>query len=190
MREKLGCGFKSCGVVYLTTVVVVPVMYSEMDIRELVGLVPSDFAEESEKFWSYVREKLGLISNRVSIVCLFWMEERVDYRARGVLDLLKGARVLRLDDVGLLSEVRGWFHMGFCEEGTGWRELYEESNRELSGVLCSLLTGVVGSGVVVALVDPAFKPVFREEFRVIRMVPFEPEDYVRRCLVQSRIGVG
>ena len=174
----------------MRTIILVPVMYSEADLEELLGSVPADFADESAQFWTYVEEKLALTSGMISMVCLFWNEETVDTRARSIIEFLenKGARTFRLEDSSLLREAQAWLDMSMREGDLGSKELYEESSRELSRAINKMLDALADTKVAAVFVDPACRPVFPEELRVIKMAPSDPEDYLRRHRIRLRLA--
>ena len=172
----------------MRTIILVPMMYSEADLKELLGSIPSDFADESKQFWTYVEEKLAAVSGKVSMVCLLWNEETVDPRARTIAEVLhKGAKICRLEDSALLGEVRAWFNMSREIGDIGSRELYEECNRELSRTLGEMLGKLADTEVAVVFADSACRPVLAEDVRVIKMTRFEPEDYVQRHRIRQRL---
>jgi len=172
----------------LRTIILVPVMYSEADLKELLGAVPPDFADESKQFWNYVQAKLAVMSGRVSMVCLLWNEGTVDPRASAVAESLnKDQRIRRLADSTLVGEVRAWYNMSREEGDEGSGELCEECNRELSRILGEILGTLADSEVAVVFADPACRLVLADDFRVIRMTPFDPHDYVQRHRVHLRL---
>jgi hypothetical protein len=165
-------------------------MYSDVDLKELLGSVPADFADESKQFWTYVEEKLALASGMIYMVCLLWNEETIDTRAKSIIEFLenKGAKTLRLEDSTLLGEARAWLDMSLNEGDLGSKELHEESNRELSRALNKMLDTLADMKVAVVFADPACRPVFPEGLRVIKMAPSDPEDYLRRHKIRLRLA--
>jgi len=173
----------------LKTIILVPTMYSETDLKELLGSVPGDFANDSKEFWTYVEEKLASASGKVSMVCLLWNEETVDTRARSISEFLenKGAKISRLEDTTLLGEVRAWLDMSEEEGDLGSKVFYEESNRELRQGLRKMLDTLADLEVAVVFADPACSPIFPEGLRVIKMTPFDPRDYLKRHMIRLRL---
>ncbi len=173
----------------MRTVILIPVMYSAVDLKEFLGSVPSDFVDESRRFWIYVEEKVALAPGDVSLVCLLWNEETVDARARSIVESMetRGAETLRLEDSILLGEARAWLDMSLNVGDLGSKELYEESNRELVQALDMMLDTLADMKTALVFVDPAFKPVFPEGLRVIKMMPLDPEDYLRRHKIRLQL---
>jgi len=174
----------------LKTVILVPTMYSEEDLREILDKVPPDSQKESDEFWSYIEEKLRQIAPSIQAVYLIWSEEAVDPRAVQIINLLQadGAEVHRPDDKALVGEARAWYLMA---QGSGRgieEEFLEDVNRELSDVLRRMLdSSHEDTGVGVVFFEPACKLSFGDDVRVIRMSPFDPRDYLARHLVLKRL---
>lgn len=174
----------------MKTIILVPTMYSEVDLREILSAIPKDFSKESGEYWTYLEEKLLGAVGTVDMVCLLWFEKTIDVRARMLVKVLqnRGAKVCRPKDNALAGEVRAW-HIMVREGKRGVEEdLLKESTEELNMVLKGMMGPLSDGGVGVVFLDPSFKPILAEDFRVIRMAPFDPEDYVLRHLVRQRLA--
>jgi hypothetical protein len=165
----------------MKTVIFVPVMYSEADMEEFLGKLPSDFPEQSEEYWTYVEQRLLRSLEKIALVCVFWWEETIDWRAKEIVKSLqgRGVKVSIQKDNTLVGEVRAWKAMARQDINFAANELLQESNRELSNEVTQLLSNLDEDGIAVVFLDPACRPSL-PEVRVIRMNPFHPEDYLLR----------
>jgi hypothetical protein len=165
-------------------------MYSEGDVREILGKVPPDYQKTSAEFWSYVGEKLRSIAKSISTVYLIWGRQRMDERATEILDFLEkgGTTAQRIQDEGLVDEARSWYLAERDPKQGACGELLQETRREILQALDEMVDSSLGDPQVgVVFYEPSCRLSFDGDFRVIRMSPIDPLDYLNRNLVQQRL---
>jgi hypothetical protein len=170
----------------LRTVILVPVMYSEADTREMLSKVPSDYQETSAEFWSYVGTKLRSLAKSISAVYLIWGSWKMDERAIEILGFLqKGGTILqRIHNEGLVDEARAWYLAKRDPKQGAGRELLQEARQEIFQALDKMIKSSLGDTQVgVVFYEPSCRPSLDEDYRVIRMSPIDPLDYLNRNLV-------
>ena len=173
----------------MKTMITIPAMYSEAEAREILGRVPDDFHEESDEFWSYVENKFMQFASSTSDAYLLCEKREIDPRAIKILDALRvaGSNIHQLMERALVGEVRAWYLAGRNSE-LG-EEFFEEANEDLNEAFHFLLnSSLADTAVGVTFFEPVCKLRFEKDFRVIRMSPFDPIDYINRHLVAQRIS--
>jgi hypothetical protein len=172
----------------LKTVIFVPIMYSEGDMREILGKVPPDYQEISAEFWSYVRDKLQSLAKSISAVYLIRGSRKTDERAMEILGFLQqgGTAVQRIQDEGLVDEARAWYLAERDPKQGAGGELFQEACREILQALDKMVESSLSDPQVgVVFYEPSCRLSFDGDFRVIRMSPIDPLDYLNRNLVQQ-----
>jgi len=175
----------------LKTLILVPMMYSQEDLKGILDRVPQDFQKESDEYWSYIEERLNKIEPSVNSIYMVCSEENIDPRAAQIISSLqaKGAEVHRLEDKALAGEARAWYLMAQDIGGLIEGEFLEEVNRELGDALRRMLDSSLGNmDVGVVFFEPTCRLFLGDDLRVIRMSPFDPRDYLTRYLVLRRIS--
>ena len=176
------------------SLVYVPRMFTTEQFKELVGEVPDDFDETAKEFWEYVTKRLKAISNRIRWVysdsfskdegkAPFQEEESTIVR-----ELVKnGAQLQSVEDPILTAEVKAWLEMTKTSSNQVVRELYEESLKEISKQVIDVIDQTLKNGELgVLFIDSNLKISFPREMRIIRMFPFDPQDYLKRHQVKLR----
>ncbi|MCJ7771045.1 hypothetical protein MUP37_05660 [Candidatus Bathyarchaeota archaeon] len=173
----------------MKTMITIPVMYSETEVREILGRVPDDFCKESDEFWSYVENKFMQFASSMNDVYLLCEEREIDPRAIKILDALRvaGSNIHPPRDRALVGEVRAWY-LAARDSKLG-EEFFEEANGDLNEAFHLLLdSSLADTAVCVTFFEPVCKLCFEKNFRVIRMSPFDPVDYINRHLVTQQIS--
>ena len=172
----------------MKNMILVPAMYSEIEAREILGRVPDDFHKESDEFWSYVENKFTQLSSSINDVYMICNESAIDRRAVETLEGLKiaGSEIHRLEDKALVGEVRAWYLA--ARDSKLDEEFYEEANKDVNEALQIMVdSSLADMEVGVVFFEPVCKLWFGSDFRVVRMSPFDPVDYINRHLVTQRI---
>jgi len=175
----------------LKTLILVPTMYSERDLKGILDKVPLDFQKESDEFWSYIEERFRQIAPQIRAVYLIWGDETVDPRATEIISFLQanGAKVHRLEDKTLVGEARAWYLTTQGSRGGVEEEFLEEANQEIGNLLRRMLdSSLKDEEVGVVFFEPACKLPLGDDLRVIWMSPFDPKDYLTRYLIRKRIS--
>ena len=172
----------------MKNMILVPAMYSETETREILGRVPDDFHKESDEFWSYVENRFTQLSPSINDVYMVCNEQAIDRRAVKTLEGLKigGSEIHRLEDKALVGEVRAWYLA--ARNSKFDEELYEEANKDVNEALQLMVdSSLTDTEVGVVFFEPVCRLRFGSDFRVVRMSPFDPVDYINRHLVTQRL---
>jgi len=172
----------------MKNMILVPAMYSEIEARGILGRVPDDFQKESDEFWSYVENRFTQLSQSINDVYLICNEHEIDQRAVKILDCLEiaGSEIHRFEDKALVGEVRAWYLTS--RDSKLDEEFYEDANKDLNKALQLMVdSSLTDMEVGVVFFEPVCKLRFGSDFRVVRMSPFDPVDYINRHLVTQRI---
>jgi len=173
------------------TVIVIPIMYSREELKKSLGMVPEDFEEVSSEFWSYVEGKLKPFIGRIYAV---YSEKAASTKETGsrldaVLKRFEGhAEFHCVEDPLLAAEAEAWVELMKNERNQAIQDLLEENRRDRDAHAIGILERTLEDGKIgVLFIDPARKLSFSEAFKVIRMCPFDPVDYLNRYLAKLRI---
>ena len=173
----------------MKTIILVPMMYSENEIREILNEIPQDFEKESNEFWNYIGDKLRQLGTSVNEVYLVLGEEVTDSKAKGIINALqgKGAELHKIEDKTLVGEARAW-HLTPQSSGGFQEEFLEDINSEISDTLRPMLDSYLEDKEVgVVFFEPTCNLSIQTDVRVIRMAPFDPKDYLTRHLTLKRL---
>lgn len=174
----------------MRTLILIPLMYSRVDLKKILGSIPEDFEDLSSEFWSYVEEKLKIFEGKVQIV---YSEKPITIPGENaenplIRKLSEGKTAFHcVEDPLLAAEVEGW--LGLMKNGQNKvvLELFEESLRERDQYTIGVIDRTLeDSEIGVLLIDPTRRISFPDSIRVIRMCPFDPVDYLNRHLVKQK----
>jgi hypothetical protein len=182
------------------TLLIVPRMYAKSEFREAVSYVPDDYGAKSEEFWTYVTDKLTVFRGRVKWVFRESLSEDTEKALKEVsgdeergLSLIvglleEGAKLKKTEDRILVAETESWRQMIRGSSNNALLELYEQSlaerNRHISNLVDqSLVEGDVG----LLLIDSKRKLELPKNIRIIRVLPFDPADYLDVEIVKARL---
>lgn len=174
----------------MRTLILIPAMYSEKDLKKILKIIPEDFEETSEEFWRYVDDKLTPLEGRVCAV--YSDKPKEDDRVKTeslVRKLSESTRNFYLiDDSLLTAESEEWLALSKDGQNQTALEFYEESMRDRDRYVISIVDKTLeDDGIGVLVVEPTRKISFPENIRVIKLCPFDPTDYVNRHLVKIKI---
>jgi hypothetical protein len=170
-------------------------MFTLEEFQRLVGEIPEDFEKTTNEFWSYIQSRLRTLSKKIRWVTSdVFLQDRekvtIGEEERTVIDELvnSGVKIQVLEDSTIIGEVKSWRAMVETTSSQVISELYEESLLDLSHFLTNLVKETLQDGEVgILLFDSQIPLSFPEEIRVIRMIPFNPQDYLNRHRVQKQI---
>lgn len=176
------------------TLIYIPRMFTGKEFKELVGEIPKDFDKTTKDFWKYIIKRLKAVSRRVRWVYSdsLLKNERKTYFRREESAIIKeldknSVQILAVGDPTLASEVKAWLEMTKTSSSTVVFELYEESLREMSKHVMDVVNKTLKNEEIgVLFIDSSLKISFHKDMRVIRMFPFNPQDYLNRYRVKLR----
>lgn len=174
------------------TLVYVPRMFTREEFKELVGEVPEDFDRTAEEFWNYVSERLRSVASKIRWVYSDSFPEGEGKKtSQGeeveVVRALagSGAQLRAVGDPILVGEVKAWLELSRTSSNQVVLDLYRESLKEVGAHIVNVICQTLKDGEMgVLFVDPGLKISFPGEVRVIRMLPFDPQDYLNRHRVR------
>ena len=92
------------------------------------------------------------------------------------------------EDLILILETESWSDMARQGIGGAEEEMLEGSLRERCASLSKKVSQTLKEGETGVLFIDALRELnFNEDIRVIRMMPFDPRDYLKRLLISSRL---
>jgi len=172
--------------------IVIPRMYSKQDFEELGLGLPEDLAERREEFWGYVEEHLKILSSRISKMYIesIHEEERnrlerieeLDSRIHQLVMMLlsRGAEIISTEDPLLILEYESWSDLDRIERLSVKRDLLEDCMRDRWRFVSTRIGETLKEGETgVLFVDKLRIGVLAPDIQVIRMMPFDPRDYLR-----------
>lgn len=182
------------------TLLIVPRMYAKSEFREAASCVPDDYGVKSEEFWTYVTDKLTVFRGRVKWVFRESLSEDTKKALKEVsgdeergLSLIiglleEGAKLKKTEDRILVAETESWRQMIRGSSNSALLELYEQSlaerNRHIANLIDqSLVEGEVG----LLLIDSKRKLDLPKDIRIIRVLPFDPADYLDVETVRAKL---
>jgi hypothetical protein len=176
------------------TLVYVPRMFTKESFKRIVGEVPEDFDKTAKEFWGYITKRLKTVLSRIHWVYSDSLPKDVENTSLRdkeyviVEGLVKnGAQLKYVEDSILAAEVKAWFEMTKTSSSQVVFELYNESLREMCRSIMGTINQTLKRGEIgVLFIDSSFKISFPREIRVIKMFPFDPQDYLKRHQVKLR----
>ena len=179
----------------MKTLVYVPRMFTRDEFQKLVLRVPDDFDSMWNEFWEYVSDRLRTVASKVC-----WVYTDSDSYKEGVSSIVgesaivtglvkTGVKVLEVVDPILVAEAEAWREMERKSPSQVVREMYDESLGEIGRYVFDAVDQTLKDGEMgVLFFDPLLKISFSEKFRVIRLFPFDPQDYLTRHRVMLMKG--
>jgi hypothetical protein len=163
-------------------------MFTSHEFKSLTGSIPVDFQQTEQQFWDYITQKLDPLIPRIT--CLFSSQSTQDSAESTLITrLIKEGihHVSALDDI-LLAEGLEWFRMKTVTPNEGILQLYEESSQEIQQHILASINDMLQDGELgVLILSAGIRMTFPEKFRVIRMLPFNPLDYLARHLTLKNL---
>jgi hypothetical protein len=185
------------------TLLVVPRMYAKSEFREAVSNVPDDYDARSEEFWTYVANKLKAFRGRIRWVFREFLsgdteealKEASGDEGRGlslIVGLLgEGAKLKPTEDRISVAETESWLKMIRGSSNDALVELYEQSLAERNHHISNLIDKSMGEGEVgLLLIDSRRQLELPKDIRIVRVLPFDPADYLNAEIVKARLRSG
>ena len=170
--------------------IVIPIMFTQEELKKTLGQVPADFEEASSEFWSYIKEKLEPFLDKIYTV---YSEKpssspETENQVDTILKRFKiHAKFNCIDDPLLVAEAEAWLELTKKQKKQMVIDLFEESmsdrNKHASEVINKTL---VDGGIGILFIDSARKLAIPADIKVVRMCPFDPLDYLNRYLVKLK----
>lgn len=182
------------------TLIVVPKIFSEKELEKIGLGVPSDFNDKSREFWDYVEERLVVLSARISriyveSICRGGTDDPIgiqviDDELHRIVNMLvdRGSEIMTPEDRLLVLETESWSDLVHQGMMGAEREMLEKSLRDRESFLSKRIVETLGQGETGVLFISTLKtPDFPSDIRVIRMMPFDPKDYLQTWLISKRL---
>ena len=182
------------------TLILIPKMFSEKELKNRRVAIPSDLGEKSSEFWGYVEDRLKVLSTRIKRV---YVESayrggidnlnkirETDEKLHQVLGWLldQGAEITATEDILLILEAESWSDLAQQGAGGAEGEMLEDSLRDRCIFVSKRVSETLKEGETgVLFVDTLRELNFDADIRVIRMMPFDPKDYLKAWLISSRL---
>jgi hypothetical protein len=170
------------------TLISISRMFTGHEFKELTGAVPDDFHKTEQKFWEYVTQKLNLLVSRITYV--FSSTLFTNSKESILINNLvrQGIRHVSTPDDVLLAEVFEWFRMTRKAPNEGVFQLYEDSLQEIQQHILTTINNTLQDGELgILFLSPSIQMTFPKTFRIIRMLPFNPLDYLTRYLTLKKL---
>ncbi|MEE9510368.1 MAG: hypothetical protein V3V81_07740 [Candidatus Bathyarchaeia archaeon] len=179
----------------MKTLVYVPRMFTRDEFQKLVMRVPNDFNSTWNEFWEYVSGRLRIVASKIRWVYTDFGSYKLGKssvvgESEIVAGLVKtGVKVQVVVDPILEAEAKAWLEMERKSPSQVVREMYEKSLSEIDKHLFDVVDQTLEDGEMGLLfLDPLLKISFSEKLRVIRLFPFDPQDYLARQRVMLMKG--
>ncbi|MEM2901661.1 MAG: hypothetical protein QXO32_02870 [Candidatus Bathyarchaeia archaeon] len=184
----------------MRTLYLVPRMYTVEEVQLILFQVPEDYSSKLDEFWSYVEDKLAVIKERVKHVYrdmvtrggvegLGYVKE-VDERCYRVIEMLvrSGARLEVTEDANLVAEAESWVSL---MKATGLRsavmDLFKQNLEERNRFIAKAISETVKVDEIgVLFLEPTRRVELPEDFKVIKVCPFEPADYINSLIAKGQ----
>jgi hypothetical protein len=163
-------------------------MFTSHEFKSLTGSIPTDFQQTEQQFWNYITHKLDSLIPRIT--CVFSSQYVQDSAEPLLINHLinSGIQIVTTPDNILLAEGLEWFRMKMLSPNEVILQLYEESSQEIQQHVLGSINNMLRDGELgVLLLSAGIKMSFPENFRVIRMLPFNPLDYLARHLALKNL---
>lgn len=175
-------------------------MYSEAEFMNLLKVLPEDFEQKTNEFWSYVDEKLiGFVGKVQRIyrdgICVQG-EEALNQLAHMDLENYKiaeklvdgGASFEATEDALLVAESGNWLNMLASEESNSTvLEMFEETMKERDNFVSKRVSETLGDNECgVLFMDPSRTVSLSEKIKAITMCRFDPLDYLKSWQIRLK----
>ncbi len=179
----------------MKTLVYVPRMFTRDEFQKLVMSVPDDFNSTCDAFWEYVSDRLRVIASKVRWV--YTDSGAHEEEASSIVGestiveglVTAGVKVQTAVDPIHAAEAEAWREMAETSPSQVVREMYDESVGEISRHVVDIVEQTLEDGEMgVLFLNPLLKISFPEKMRVIRLFPFDPQDYLTRHRVMLTKG--
>lgn len=171
----------------MKTLVYVPRMFTRDEFQKLVTRVPDDFKSTQDEFWEYVSDRLRAVATKIRWVYTDSDSHPAEASSKeGMLAVVaglvaSGVKVQAAVDPLLVAEAEAWRDLARASPSQVVQELYDESVREIGRHVVEVVDQTLKDGEMgVLFLNPLLHISFPEILRVIRLLPFDPQDYLTR----------
>lgn len=178
----------------MKTLVYVPRMFTRDEFQKLVMRVPDDFDSTRDEFWNYVSDRLRVVASKIRWVYTDSDTHKEEASRVGVSAIVAGlvttgVKVQAVVDPIHAVEAEAWREMAGTSPSQVVREMYDESVDEIGRHVIDIVDQTLEDGEMgVLFLNPLLKISFPEKLRVIRLFPFDPQDYLTRHRVMLTKG--
>jgi hypothetical protein len=179
----------------------VPRMYTEAEFKNFLKVLPDDFEEKSNEFWSYVDEKLAGFVGKVQRVYRDGICVQGDEALKQLvgLDVENFKIVKKLVDAGasfevtevalLVAESENWQKMLTSEQSNQTvLEMFEDTMKERDSYVSKRVNETLQDDECgVLFMDPSRTVNLNEKIKVIIMFRFNPLDYLKSWQVRLKL---
>ncbi len=182
------------------TLIFIPKMFSEKELKNMGIAVPHDFGEKSGEFWSYIEDRLRVLSTRIRRVYIESASrggivelnkiKGADEKFDRILDWLvdQGAEIMATEDILLILETESWSSLARQNTGGAEEEMLEESLRDRRTFVSKRIAETLKQDEIgIFFVNALRELSFDVDIRVIRMMAFDPRDYLNAWLISSEL---
>lgn len=180
----------------------VPRMYTESEVKRLVSVVPEDFGQKTQEFWSYVEDKLKVFAGKIQRV---YRDEICQGGEEG-LAILSSVQHKNFLIVKKLVENGAVFESTedslLVAESESWRdmtkqnpldivslEMFQNSVRERDNYVSRRINeNLLDDETGVLFVGPTRTVNVDERTKIIKVCRFDPADYLRSWQVQLNLS--
>ena len=175
-------------------------MYAKSEFTRAVSYVPDDYDAKSEEFWTYVTDKLTAFRGRIRWIFRESLSEDTKEALKEVsgdeergLSLIvglleEGAKLKPTEDRILVAETESWLRMIRGSPNDVLLELHEQSLAERNRHISNLIVQSLGEGEVgLLLIDSKRKLELPKDVRIVRVLPFDPADYLAAEIVKAKL---
>lgn len=171
----------------MKTLLYVPRMFTRDELQALLPEVPDDFPRTNNEFWTYVSDRLRAVAGQIRWV---YTEPDVYPSAAAARDSIAavvaglvaaGSKLQVAVDPLLLAEAEAWRDLTRTSPSPVVHELYDDSVRELCRHVVAVVERTLKDGETgVLLLHPLLSISLPDTLRVIKLLPFDPQDYLAR----------
>ncbi|MCW4038121.1 MAG: hypothetical protein NWF13_05235 [Candidatus Bathyarchaeota archaeon] len=178
----------------MKTLVYVPRMFTRDEFQKLVMRIPDDFDSTRDEFWKYVSDRLRVIASKIRWVYTDSDTHKEEASKVGASTIVAGlvttgVKVQAAVNPIHAAEAEAWREMAGTSPSQVVREMYDESVDEIGRHVVDIVDQTLEDGEMgVLFLNPLLKISFPEKLRVIRLFPFDPQDYLTRHRVMLTQG--
>ncbi len=183
------------------TLFLVPRMYTETEFKSLTVSIPDDFKQKASEFWVYINTRLAMFGGRISKIyrdqisksgeeasILLQSMDSENYKtAKNLVE--NGASFIDTEDPILVGESESWAEMLKGQlSNTVILELFQKNLEDRARYISNRIDETLKCHEMgVLFVIPDLRTEFGKDFRIIKMCPFDPSDYLNSWRVQREL---
>lgn len=184
----------------MRTLYMVPRMYTVEELLLILPEIPKDYSNISAEFWEYIEGKLIPFKNNIKhlyrdvvtvggSIGLRFVKE-IDEECHKIMEKLVsfGSSLEATEEPGLLAEAESWVKLMRAGRIKGAvMELFRDNLIERDNYVAKVITDTLKSNECgVLFIEPSRRIQVPSDFKVIRVCPFEPSDYVNRVVAERK----